>query len=114
MHVDSSRRVSHIRGRIVVEVSLFDLSILQRDRSLRHQLKKAEGEAALDLTLDREGVDRETPVNGRGAAMNGRSSSVPRPVAATRNSRTVPLVDSDAGRVASWQRVPPLGALVVH
>jgi hypothetical protein len=97
-----------------MKISLFDLSILQCDRALCHQLNEAERKAPLDLTFDRERIDSESHVDRSGRAMNAWSPIPHRDIDGTADCRPEAFVHGNARRVPFWQRVPPAGTLFVH
>src|SRR5258708_2927956 len=107
VHIDGDRRIGDIRRPEIVEVRLLHLAVLQRDGAVRHQLRQAEAEPALNLAFDRQRIHRQAAIDRNGRAMDPRPLVDDRNVDRAGDGRIVILGTRDSSRVSPRKRVSP-------
>src|SRR5258708_14793250 len=104
--------ILHIGRSVAVEVPLLHSAILECDRSLGHQLRDSEPEAALHLALDGERVHGDSRIYRNCGAMNPGALVLYRDFHSTSHSGFEALMTCDSDSVIAWNAVAPRSDLL--
>src|SRR6185437_5413289 len=92
--------------------SLFHPTILESNRSLRHQLDETETNPTLELVFNRQRVNGETTINRNSRPMNLRTFVFDRDVNRTGNGGPKTLMTGNARRMSLRQALSPRALLL--
>src|SRR6266550_6586751 len=114
MHVNVHRRIDDVGWCVTIEVSLFDATIFESNRSPGHQLGHAETDSGLKLAFHGQRIHCQPTINRHRRAMNLWTLVFNRNINSARYRSAEAFMARDARRMSLWQLASPRGALFIH